>query len=120
VFGRRAGSGSPAGGSPRPTGSPRPVRRTGGGALTEADLALYGGDSKEAITGFLAQINKDPEAVDAWTGLGLALGCDRMAPARAAAALLERPEVVLAVYREIRSNRSPVDLATWIGAQLDN
>ena len=91
-----------------------------GGALTEADLALYAGDTKTATIGFLTQIDRDPGAVDAWTGLGLALGSDRMAPARAAAALLERPEVVLAVYRQIRSNHSPVDLAAWIGSQLDN
>jgi HEXXH motif-containing protein len=89
-----------------------------GAALTDADLALFAGDPAKAATGFAEEIDRDPESTDAWTGLGLALQADAMAPARAATALLERPEVVLAVYRNVRSDRSPTEVASWVGMHL--
>jgi HEXXH motif-containing protein len=89
-----------------------------GAALSDADLALYSGESAKAAAGFRDEIRTDPESPDAWTGLGLALRTDPEAPAPAAVALLTRPEVVRAVHREIAGDHSPVELAAWIGSFL--
>jgi HEXXH motif-containing protein len=88
--------------------------------LTDADLALFAGDADTAVKGFAAQLIAEPEAVDAWTGLGLALNV--ASPGPAARALLDRPEVVLAVHRRLSArageNPAPRDLADWVGQVL--
>jgi HEXXH motif-containing protein len=88
--------------------------------LTDADLALFAGDADTAVKGFAEQLIADPEAVDAWTGLGLASAI--ASPGPAARALLERPEVVLAVHRRLVAgpgeSPAPRDLADWVGRLL--
>jgi HEXXH motif-containing protein len=88
-----------------------------GAALSDADMALFAGDTIAATKGFVEQIAEDVEAVDAWTGLGLSLGAD--GEDRAGVALLGRPEVVRAVYRVVAARcdppPSPVDVAAWVG-----
>ncbi|MET0496154.1 MAG: HEXXH motif domain-containing protein [Actinoplanes sp.] len=88
-----------------------------GAALTDADLALFAGDADTAAKGFAQQIVADPEAIDAWTGLGLALSIG--SPGPAARALLARPEVVLAVHRRLFAGSgekpSALDVADWVG-----
>jgi HEXXH motif-containing protein len=83
--------------------------------LTDADLALFAGDVELAVKGFAEQLIADPEAVDAWTGLGLALNL--AAPGPASRILIERPEVVLALHRRLARNENPapLDLADWVG-----
>jgi len=93
-----------------------------GAALTDGDVALFAGDTATAIKGFVVQIADDRQAVDAWTGLGLALTSDRTNVAAHAlgAAILDRPEVMLATYRKIAAESetapSPIYLARWVGA----
>lgn len=89
-----------------------------GAALTDADLALFAGEPAKAAAAFVDEIGRDPESVDAWTGLGLALRADDASFARASAALLNRPEIVLAVHRECRTRQSPVATAEFVGAHL--
>lgn len=88
--------------------------------LTDADLALFAGDADTAVKGFAQQLIADPEAADAWTGLGLAL--DLAAPGPAARALMDRPEVVLAVRRRLFAaagdDPGSMDLADWVGRML--
>ena len=88
-----------------------------GSALSVADVALFQGDGARAKDGFLKQLEQDPESVDSWTGLGLALGAGEFKQAREV--LLARPELVLAVYREVGANpfapASPIDVAAWVG-----
>ncbi|GAA0904586.1 HEXXH motif domain-containing protein [Virgisporangium aurantiacum] len=92
------------------------TRETWAAELTDADFALFTGDALSARKGFADQIVEDPDRVDAWTGLGLALACEGQRGA--SLALLRRPEVVLAVYRRINAAAprqvSPVDLTAWI------
>jgi hypothetical protein len=80
-----------------------------GAALTVADLALFAGEHEKAAAAFRDEIAEDPESVDAWTGLGLALGD---------AALLRRPELVMAVHRASACNYSPLAVAGLVGAHL--
>ena len=88
-----------------------------GAALTDADLALFAGEPLKAADGFTEQIATDPESFDAWTGLALALAADDLAPAHAATTLLDRPEVVIAVHREVGADHhTPAQVAAWIGA----
>jgi hypothetical protein len=89
-----------------------------GATLTDADLALFAGDPQKAAAAFVDEIGRNPESVDAWTGLGLALRADIASYAAASAALLNRPEIVLAVYRESRTHSSPVSIAEFVGDQL--
>jgi HEXXH motif-containing protein len=77
---------------------------------TAADLALVGGDTDTAAELYRQQILAQPDAPGAWAGLALATG-DKT--------LLSQPELVLAVYREIRARSgagaNPVRLARWLG-----
>lgn len=87
--------------------------------LTEADVALATGDARAARDGFLARLTDDPTDLDAWTGLGLALSAVGGIPAETAAgaALLTRPDLVLAVSQELQEHAaapSPVRLAAWL------
>ena len=84
--------------------------------LTDWDVALVAGDHATARDGYLQRIHADPADLDAWTGLALALHADGSA---AAAALLRRPELVLAVHSAIRAagqTAPPVALASWLGS----
>ena len=88
-----------------------------GTALTDADLALFAGEHRTAVTAFCDEIAKDPEAADAWTGLGLALDATGDDPP-AATALLRRPELVMAVHRESDATHSPIAVAGLVGRLL--
>jgi HEXXH motif-containing protein len=80
--------------------------------LTEADVALVDGDLSSAREGYRDRVLRNPDDLDAWVGLGLAIdGSPR-------AALLERPELVRAGYLKIAETGrapDPVALAAWIG-----
>jgi HEXXH motif-containing protein len=58
--------------------------------LTEADAALVGEDFTTAQEAYIARIVRDPDDLNAWTGLGLA--------AESRGALIDAPELVRAVY----------------------
>jgi hypothetical protein len=81
--------------------------------LTSADLALVRGDKAAARAGYLARVTADADDLHAWIGLGLA--------DEACSALVDRPELVRAVYlRLVERDRAP-DLATftsWIGRAM--
>ncbi|MDR7274337.1 HEXXH motif domain-containing protein [Catenuloplanes atrovinosus] len=85
-----------------------------GAGLFPADLALFRGDARTAVREFGELVAEDPGRPDAWTGLGLALRAD--GDKAAAAALLERPEIVAALYPG--AGRSPRDLADWVGTEV--
>jgi hypothetical protein len=85
-----------------------------GAALTDADLALVTGEPTKAAAGFTDQIGRDPESADAWTGLGLALS----AGGGKSHILVDRPEVVLAVHRELHTRHDPAHLAARVAACL--
>jgi hypothetical protein len=57
-----------------------------------------------------------PHDTQAWAGLGLAL----QAQGRAATALLEHPELTVAVHRQVRrlggQTPDPAALATWLSS----
>ncbi|QNP75203.1 HEXXH motif domain-containing protein [Streptomyces roseirectus] len=76
------------------------------GARAE-DVALVTGDPAVARAAFTARILRGPDP-DAWSGLGLALDAQGHP---AAQVLLERPEFVLAVHRELGGGTDPVELA---------
>lgn len=75
---------------------------------TAADLALVGG-ADDAADRYLTEVLAAPDSVTGWAGLALATG-DEL--------LIERPELVLAVHREIRARSgvvtNPVLLARWL------
>jgi HEXXH motif-containing protein len=84
-----------------------------GGSLSDADLALFASDPDGAAKALADQIVADPAPADSWTGLGLALAAGGGHPA--GSALLERPEVVAAVYRALPPGAAPIDVAAWVG-----
>lgn len=80
-------------------------------ALRTADVHLLRGETALAVKGYQEAL----DAPDAWAGLGLAL--DGAGESVAADALLLRPEVVIAIWDQVRRDRAPdpVALADWIG-----
>ncbi len=80
-----------------------------------ADVAYLHGDYDQAARSYRAAIASAPDCVTNWAGLGLARlrGGD---PATGRA-LLERPEVLLALYRalsDVGEDPDPEDLARWL------
>jgi HEXXH motif-containing protein len=85
-------------------------------SLSEADFALMSGDASVARGGFETLLAKDPDRLDAWSGLAAAVAQE--GPAEAAEVLRTAPDVVLAVYRRVAATGAPappVALAAWIG-----
>jgi hypothetical protein len=84
--------------------------------LFTADLDLVNGEAVRAAHGYRAVLMDDPGSRAAWIGLGLALSAN--GKDAAARAILDRPEVVRAVYLRARSSErralDPVDLCHWI------
>jgi HEXXH motif-containing protein len=84
---------------------------------TAADLAYATGRFHDAASGYRAELEKDPDRVSSWTGLGLALAALGIEPA--ARALTRCPELVRAVRRRIDARSpdvpTPERLAAWIG-----
>ena len=76
---------------------------------TEADLALIGGATSEAVEHYLGEIYAAPDSATMWAGLALATR-DTV--------LLTQPELVLAVHHEIQAHSgvktNPVRLAEWL------
>jgi HEXXH motif-containing protein len=89
--------------------------------LSDADLALFADDAPGALKGFADQLRIDPESADAWTGLGMALAHAGQASEGlpGAALLLERPEIVLALRRELAGEPEPTELAAWAERTVD-
>ncbi|MBB4907589.1 HEXXH motif domain-containing protein [Actinophytocola algeriensis] len=88
------------------------------GTTPRADAALCTGDAENAAQDYRERLRIDPDDTQAWAGLGLAL----RAQGRAARALLEHPEVTVAVHRRVRAldDRAPdpAALSTWLSAAL--
>jgi HEXXH motif-containing protein len=83
---------------------------------TEADFALVDGRGEASLEAYRTELRSDPDAPAALIGLGLALRVT--GDTAAAAVLLDRPEVVRAVVRGIRSRSAPEpateDVARWL------
>jgi HEXXH motif-containing protein len=88
------------------------------GATARADAALCAGDHPGAAAAYTDRLRTDPDDTQAWVGLGLAL----RAQGRDAAALLDHPELTVAVHRRIRMLEGrapdPPALAAWLSAAL--
>jgi HEXXH motif-containing protein len=86
------------------------------GTTPHADAALCTGDFAGAARAYTDGVNTDPEDAQAWVGLGLALH----AQGRPATALLEYPEVTVAVHRRARTlsghSPDPTALTAWLSA----
>ncbi|GAA4963112.1 HEXXH motif domain-containing protein [Actinoplanes utahensis] len=93
------------------------AHRTGWGArLSTADLRLFAGDATSAVRLFTADLAADPESADAWTGLGLALR--RSGDTAAGTVLLQHPDLVSALHRELAGAAEPAELAGWLARIL--
>jgi hypothetical protein len=105
--------------------NPRPeaIRETWPAVLgaTAADFAYLSEDLDGAVHGYVADLTEDRENPDAWVGLGLALAA-RGGDSAGARALLNRPELVRAVYRHVRDTSTtipaPEELAAWVGRSV--
>lgn len=88
----------------------------GADAPPRADLDWAAGDTAAALRGYRDRLAERPDDLPAWSGLALA-----MPPGPARDALLDCPEVVLAVHRVLRDpvygGPDPVALAHWIGTR---
>lgn len=84
-----------------------------GADLSEGDLALFAGQPGRAAHLFAAQLENNPGALDAWTGLGLALR--RAGHLRTGGTLLDRPDIALALYRRLApAGPTPTALVHWL------
>jgi hypothetical protein len=73
-------------------------------AMLPADLALVAGDNERAADAYASLISGDPSQPAAWAGLVLALtACGQWPPS-----LMRRPEVIVAVYRELAASSQAV------------
>jgi HEXXH motif-containing protein len=88
------------------------------GTTPRADAALCTGDYVGAVTSYENRLRAEPDDAQAWVGLGLALH----AQGRNAAALLEHPELTVAVHRRVRmlGGRAPdpAALSAWVVSAL--
>ena len=88
------------------------------GTTPRADAALCTGDHLGAAAAYEHRLREEPDDAQAWVGLGLAWH----AQGRNAAALLEHPELTVAVHRRVRmlGGRAPdpAALAAWVGSAL--
>jgi HEXXH motif-containing protein len=88
---------------------------------TPADLAYVLGQVDDAINLYRDELAEDPDRPQSWVGLGLALSV-RSPGSAGARALLQRPELVRAVHRVIRTGTAtlpePDELADWIGRSV--
>jgi HEXXH motif-containing protein len=88
------------------------------GTTPRADAALCTGDHAGAAAAYEGRLLEEPDDTQAWVGLGLAL----RAQGRNATALLERPEVTVAVHRRIRALGAqapdPTMLSAWLNSSL--
>jgi len=89
------------------------------GPTPRADAALCTGDYAGAAAAYTDRLATDPDDAPTWAGLGLAL----RAQGRHATALLEHPELTVAVHRRIRTlgerPPEPTALCSWLSAAGD-
>jgi hypothetical protein len=80
------------------------------------DIAYIQGAYLVAARRYRSQVIAEPDDVDSWAGLSLALR--HVEPGPAADLLLTRPEVVFAVHHRMRELAAgvpePVELASWL------
>jgi hypothetical protein len=82
---------------------------------SQADLALVQGRTGRAAAGYRAMIAADPDDINAWAGLAVAVGAEHGGTAWKA--LTRRPDLVRAVYvgaHAIRGSVSPLAVAAWL------
>jgi HEXXH motif-containing protein len=88
------------------------------GTTPRGDAALCAGDYPGAATAYTDRLRTDPDDLQAWAGLGLAL----RAQGRDATALLAHPEITVAVHLRVRAlggqAPDPTPLAAWVGSAL--
>ncbi|MGW0943533.1 aKG-HExxH-type peptide beta-hydroxylase [Streptomyces sp. NPDC002623] len=87
---------------------------------TAADIALADGDFGGALRGYVQQVTSRPKASSPWVGLGLAARA--IGHTCAAAALLERPELVRAVHLRLAHDAAtpdPLAVAEYVGRQRE-
>jgi hypothetical protein len=86
------------------------------GTTPRADAALCTGDLPGAEELYAARLGTDADDITAWAGLGLAI----RAQGREATALLEHPEITIAVHHAVRAldgrPPDPVALARWLNS----
>jgi HEXXH motif-containing protein len=84
---------------------------------TAADYAYASGRFADAARGYRAELAVDPDRPTALVGLGLTLSAG--GPHPAGRALVQCPELVRAVHRQLRGSTrhlpTPEDIASWIG-----
>jgi hypothetical protein len=83
--------------------------------VSEADIAYARRDYAQAAQGYREMVARDPGSVQAW--VGLALASRHNGDVRTSAAVLARPEVLLALYRTLRRDADapdPETLACWL------
>lgn len=82
---------------------------------TPADRAYAEGRHADAERAYRAELAADPDCPTSW--IGFALAWSSVQPGPGATLLLQRPELVRAVHRELRAVPAPPEpdvLATWI------
>lgn len=77
---------------------------------SQSDAAFVRGDHRDAISAYRDHLATDSANDDAWAGMALALRRD--GERDAASALLARPDLVRAVFRE--AGGDPVAIAAWL------
>lgn len=84
------------------------------GSTPYADTAFCTGDAEAAAVAYRRRLTSEPDDIQAWVGLGLAL----RAQGEDAAPLLDRPELTVAVHRRIRALAGrapdPSALVAWL------
>lgn len=94
----------------------------GGDPARRAEFAAVAGDADEAALCYAEWTELDPHDVEAWIGAALAVPEPARGPG--AALLLDRPEAVAGVRRAVAAAGggfpAPLDLATWLGATVDD
>jgi hypothetical protein len=86
------------------------------GSTPFADAAFCTGDADTAAKAYHRHLVEAPDDLQAWAGLGLAL----RAQGRDASALLDHPELTVAVHRRVRAlterGPDPLALVAWLDA----
>jgi len=91
---------------------------------TAPEVAYLAGDHAAAAHGYRRQVERRPDLEQAWAGLALALTHCGPAAEAAAGALAARPELVRALFGQIRAashrncNVTPDGLAAWLASGL--
>lgn len=88
------------------------------GTTPRADAALSTGDYPGAVTAYAERVRTEPDDMQAWAGLGLAL----RAQGQHTDLWLEHPELIIAVYRRVRTlcerTPDPTALSAWLASAL--